>query len=437
MVGVQSKTLAGLILIVLSSVFFVGRGLHDERVAVRSLDFKGVYGGARCLLHGCNPYNETDIRDSYAAAGGDPSQWYHYGHNANYLPPALFLVIPIAWLPWAPAHLVWLAITAAAFVLGAILMWDLGRAYSPFLSAGLTSILLFTSTLILMTANPAGIAIGLCAISVWCFLRDRYAAAGVLCLAISLLFKPHLTGMVWLYFVLASAHHRKRAWQTLAVVAALSIPALAWVYLMPASSHWVHDLDANLVAINQPGQSSDPGPTNPDVMGIIDLQAIIAVFRDDPEFYNAVARLICAVLVVLWAVLGFRASPSETKDYFGLAATAPICLLPMYHRYYDTRLLVLLIPALSLLIAKGPQVVRWVGTILTAVGFVLTSHLVISRMRFHGDTSTRLAQVKTAFLMRPLQMITFVIAIFYLFAFYKEVSGFGLHREADAQSQGT
>jgi len=43
--------------------------------------------------------------------------------------------------------------------------------------------------------------------------------AGILCFAISLAVKPHVAGMVLLYFLLANARYRKRALQTLAVTA--------------------------------------------------------------------------------------------------------------------------------------------------------------------------------------------------------------------------
>jgi len=67
--------------------------------------------------------------------------------------------------------------------------------------------------LLIVLGNMAGVAIGLCVVAVWCFLRERYVAAGIFCLAISLAIKPHDSGLVWLYFLLAGGIYRRRALQ--------------------------------------------------------------------------------------------------------------------------------------------------------------------------------------------------------------------------------
>ena len=57
-------------------------------------------------------------------------------------------------------------------------------------------------------------------------LFGNYKLAGILCMAVSLAIKPHDSGLVWFYFLLAGGVYRKRALQTLAVTVLLALPAI-------------------------------------------------------------------------------------------------------------------------------------------------------------------------------------------------------------------
>lgn len=47
--------------------------------------------------------------------------------------------------------------------------------------------------------------ISLCIIAVWCFMKERLAIVGVVCLAVNLLMKPYDSDLMWLCFLLAGA----------------------------------------------------------------------------------------------------------------------------------------------------------------------------------------------------------------------------------------
>ena len=162
--------------------------------------------------------------------------------------------------------------------------------------------LVVNSELLLLTSNSAGIVVSVCAIAVWCFLRDRFVPAGIACMAIALLLKPQDAGLVWLYFLLAGGVQRKRALQTLLLTAALSLPAALWV--IHAVPHWTQEWHANIATAEARGGTSDPGPTSEASHGlamVISLQSAISVFWDDPHIYNPASYLICAPLLLLWA----------------------------------------------------------------------------------------------------------------------------------------
>lgn len=48
-----------------------------------------------------------------------------------------------------------------------------------------------------------------------------------------------------------------------------------------------------------------------------------------------------------------RARPSLRKDLLGIATIACLCLLPIYHRHHDVRLLLLTFPAVARLMEEG------------------------------------------------------------------------------------
>ena len=227
----------GLTFLFLGCIVFLLLGISLESIVPGPMsDFKAVYYGARCVLHHQDPYANGAILQSYLADGGtfpaDPIIARSVRRAILVcinLPTGLFLVAPFALFPLGPSHLLWLTIMAASLIVAAFLMWNLGAERSPLLAGALIALLLVNSEVVMIIGNAAAIAIGLCVIATWCFLKNRFAVIGVACLAFSLLLKPHDAGLVWLYFLLAGGMYRKRALQTLAVVVVLAIPAVLWV----------------------------------------------------------------------------------------------------------------------------------------------------------------------------------------------------------------
>ena len=57
-----------ILIIGLSALYFLASGIHGA--IHQSWDFVPVYSGARCMLHGCNPYNTPQLRAEFLRAGG-------------------------------------------------------------------------------------------------------------------------------------------------------------------------------------------------------------------------------------------------------------------------------------------------------------------------------------------------------------------------------
>jgi hypothetical protein len=392
------------------------------------VDFRAVYYGTRCLLEHHNPYKVSELEGVYRADGGERPSETVAAHQAVVLyvnVPTLFIVVtPFAMLPWGPAHLLWLALTAGVFILAALLMWNIGSSYAPDVSLFLIFILLANCESIFGAGNTAGIAVGLCVVAVWCFIRERFVLAGVLCLAVSLAIKPHDAGLVWLYFLLAGGVYRKRALQSLFITVVLALAAFLW--LSHVAPHWIEDWQSNLATISAPGGINEPGPdalTGRSAFMVIDLQAAISIFRDNPRIYNPVSYIVCAALLIAWAARTLRSSFSPARAWIALAAIAPLTMLVTYHRPWDAKLLMLTIPACAILWAEGGRI-RWIALLVNSAGLLLNADVMLAILsilfnKLHVDTTGIFGKLLALVMIRPASLILLVMSIFYLWVYLR------------------
>jgi hypothetical protein len=393
------------------------------------IDFKGRFYDARCLLEHRDPYKDGEpLRVYQAEAKGSPlpSEVLRQVLSLElYLPNSYLFIFPFAMLPWEPAHLLWMIATAGALVLASFLIWSTGSRAAPAISIGLICFLLLNCEAVFATGNPAGIAVGLCVVAVWCFLEGRFLPAGILCLAVSLAIKPHDVGMIWLFFVLAGGVYRKHALQTLIVTVVLGLPVFLWTsHIAP---HWIQELHSHVLANSAPGGAGGPGANSANSGSgpsmVIDLQSAIYVFRSDPRIYNPVSYLLCGPLFLIWLVTTLRFGFSRQKAWLALAAIVPLSAVATYHRPYDAKLLLLAIPACAMLWAEGGLIGR-IALLMTTAGIVSTADipltiLMVLTKNLHISTARLSGQILTVLLLRPVPVILLATSIFYLYAYMR------------------
>jgi hypothetical protein len=327
-------------------------------------------------------------------------------------------------LPWGPAHVIWWMLTVGSLIFASFLIWNLGANSAPIFSGLLIAFLLANSELILISGNAAGIAVSFCVVAVCCFLQERFVLAGILLLAISLALKPHDSGLVWLYFLLAGGVYRKRALQTLLASIALGLPGVLWVWHV--SPHWMQELHANILAFSAHGGLTDPGPASAGAHGLgmmVNLQAVISALWDDPRIYNPATYLICAPILLAWAFVTLRFRSSPARAWLALAAIAALSMLPVYHRQYDAKLLLLTVPACATLWAQG-GIIGWLALMVNTAAFVLIGDLtwairldLISKLQL--PTTGFSGQILTALQVFPAPLILLVMGIFYLWVYMR------------------
>jgi hypothetical protein len=381
------------------------------------------------------------VRRIYQAEGGarstDGVNERQIASQNPYPPSAFLLSAPFALLPLAWAQILWLALTMGSFVFAAYLLWNLAEVPAPTLVGCLIGFLLANSEVLAITGNAAGLVISLCVVAVWCFVRERFIPAGILCFALSLAIKPHDTGLIWLYFLLAGGVYRKRAWQTLGATIAISLPMLWWVWRV--SPGWLSEMRANIASYALPGGINDPGLASTGGHGLdmlVSLQTAVSFFRDDPHVYNRVSYLICVPLLVLWAWITVRGPLTRERVWLGLAAIAALSLLPIYHRQLDTKILLLTVPACALLWAEGGRVGR-LALLVTGAGFVGTADIpwaiVLGLISHHQlPTPGFMLQVVVAVQFLPVPLVLLAMGVFYLWAYGVRGSGASAGRNLEA-----
>lgn len=428
--------LDGMYFLLLGSVVFILLGLAFENVAkVPMQDFGVVYDPARCLIRQCDPYNESEVLRAYEAEKDYGPLVTANKHHAEtryiYFPTAFLVTVPFAMLPWGSAHILWMILTLGCLVFASFLIWDLGAIYAPIVSGVLIGFLLANSEVIVVLCNPAGIAIGLCVVAVWCFFRERFIPVGILCLAASLALKPQDAGLVWLYFLLAGGVYRKRALQTLLTVVVLCLPAVLWVWHV--SPHWMQEWHSNVLAYSTHGGNDDTSLAALRIhgrAGVISLQAVVNAFSDNPLIYNLVAYLACRALLLAWAVRTLRSRFSLPGTWLALASIAALSMLFVRHHPYDTKLLLLTVPACAMLWAEG-GLIGWLALLFNITGFILTGDLpwaiVSGFINSHHLSTTALSnQILTDFQVFSIPLILLAMSIFYLWIYMRRAPERGL-----------
>lgn len=345
------------------------------------MDVRSAYVSSQCFLDShCDPYKPGDLMRKYLDSGGNlPNdnlgrETLAFETRNLYLPPALALAVPFALLPYTLARLVWVLTTAAAYIIACWLMWNASANKASLFSSALIAAYLVNCGSLISTSNQGALTLSLCVIAAWWFMQEKFSLAGVLCMGVSLGLKPHESGLVWLFFLVAGGTYRKRALQSLLVVTLISVPAFLWAAHI--SPHWVSELHSNMVSMMQSG-IDDPGPAsalNRGTFLITDLQAIISFFADDPSIYNPVSYAVgLALLVGLF--FSIRKKPlSREQMWIGLAAVSALTMLPLYHRLYDAKILILTIPACAALWAVGGRLAK-ITLLVEGIGLFVTADL--------------------------------------------------------------
>jgi hypothetical protein len=425
-----------LLLALAGALAFVVRGYHDEREALHFRDFKQPYSSSLCLLHGCDPYSEPDTRAAFLSAGGvDNDRVVFDPYSALYPPFSLALLTPVAALPYPVAHRVWEALTAAAFSIAVLLTAELCLQFEASLPViVLLALFSLSSTILIMLGQISGLVLALLVIAFSCLIKERLIWLAVLCLVIAVLLKPHDAAIPTLYLLFAGGRWRKAFGWVASISILFAAGSLLWFSSMQSTSHWLPELQANLHGNAAAGSVNNPATGHMQSINLADLQAILAVVHDKASFYNDTAALVSLVILLCWAVLLWRMPNSLSKHLLAIATIACLALLPIYHRQYDTRILLLAFPAVALLLSRrNHRMPGVVGFALLSAATVLTSHQFTNRLQSRdGLAIAHASAAQTLLFYRPIPEILLALCLFFLVALAREARAGHIRNHAGA-----
>ena len=415
------RTLVAL-LVCLGIAVFVLRGVHDEKHVLEFRDFKQPYSSARCLLHGCNPYSESETHAEFLRAGGtDEDAQVFRPFSALYPPFSLAVLAPVAALPYPVAHRLWLVSIAALVSIAVLAVLDLCSDFSALAPPILLSLFIASSTILLMLGQISGPVIALLVIGFWCLLRGRAVWVAVLCFTIALCLKPHDAALLVCYLPFAGRPWRRAFVAIAALTAILVVAGTVWCAATPASAGWLSDLRANLHGNAAPGGADDPSLRSTEALYMANLQPLFATLTPSPALPTVFAIATVLLLLAAWLPLALRVPNTLPKHLLAIASLACLTLLPLYHRQYDTRLLLLAFPAVSFLLSRPRDRGPWglLSFAALAIATVLTSHQYLQKFasRFLQGIATA-PPLKVLILLRPLPLSELALAVILLAAFY-------------------
>jgi len=342
------RTTAIVFLLIVSISEFVVRGPLRIKSSVDWNDFISPYIQSKAWMQGQDPYSSPNIvrfwpsgthMPSFVLREGVDNTLVKYRGIPSPYPPTTFVVLaPVCLLPWKFALWAWISISLTAV---AATLFAVSKVSGIRFSA--TSGLLFLALYLgfapihtgLATANPTIVGAALSVLALWSAEQHWDALAGLL-IAGSICLKPPI-GLCFLFFYLVS-----RRWQVVvtATGASMAVAFVAIGRMWLAGLPWLasyHLLTQHMFA---PGAINDFTSANAVWFQLVNLQGPLAMILRNPGDATIVGICAGILLLILWTSLRLSTG-NRGNELLAVSALSVLSFLPVYHRFYDTTLLVL------------------------------------------------------------------------------------------------
>jgi hypothetical protein len=171
--------------------------------------------------------------------------------------------------------------------------------------------------------------------------RTQTILAGAL-LGSAIAIKPQVAMPFAVY--LGLRRHGAVVWWAIGTAVALLFVSAGWLQWHVGSA-WIDSWRETLRAVAAPGGPADYGPRNSTRTHLLNLQLLFAAFVSSRTAVTMLGFFTASLGGSVWAYLLWRDTrgPQRIPPQLSAAALACLTLLPVYHRYYDATLLILVI----------------------------------------------------------------------------------------------
>ena len=415
---------AALAIFILASLAAIHRGRNYDVYGSQTCDFIAPYSGARCLVHGCDPYLAADLQTQFVASHGNLAA-LDSRHSWNVLlpvyPPATFLLIsPLTVFDYPTAQTIWFYSGAILFCIATGLLVFFVESELQWLYFLLAAVMLSSANtdFLLGPGQPSTFAIAFTAMAVWAFYKTKWKWLGIVLLALGLAMKPHMAIAVFV-FLLLNKRLRREALISGAIAVGLLAAAVARLQLSMHSSAWLEKFRTAVSVGIQPGGTNEPSPANPVAMHIINVQTIVSIWARSPRVYGLISLVILGIIAALWIGSYLKSRYAEEGPLFAMSGLLCLSLLAVYHRDYDSRLLILTIPPIVWLLRHHLRAGILLFVVSTPLLFCQTTMhtlkylLVSNQQNFEAFTPFR-----TLFYLRQQPISLLGLAILWPLAYY-------------------
>lgn len=359
----RSKALfvALVVLLIAIAVADAVRQSHTKAISNPN-DFVTLYAGSICMAHACNPYSVPQLDSVLVSRRGTAVRQEWSDQLPIYPPTTLFVLFPFSALSYRAATVLWFLLSLSVYVFG--LCWVSFRspilegvslwARSAFALLGLH----FPKMLqCLGFGNPAVIVTGLLLFAVFDD-GERRRTLRIAAALLACLLKPPIAIPAAVVMLLKITRNAREAIRIALICAAIFILLALCSFVPSGMKHWQRDLAADIHQGEQGGMnpSNRVSPSNV----LLNVANIPGYFTTDHAVIEAVS-LTAVVALIIPFLLGLvrieNARNWDDRSYLtAVAAAGAMTLLPVYHRFCDIGVLLLVVPWMLLEFRKGA---RW------------------------------------------------------------------------------
>jgi len=313
-------------------------------------DFVTLYAGSICMTHDCNPYNIPQLDSVLVSRRGTEIQQAWFDQLPIYPPTTLVLLLPFSFLSYKAATVIWFVLSLGVYIVGVcwVCFWSPLLRGTPLLARGAFALLALHFPKMLQClgfGNPSVMVTGLLLFAVFDARGERKLLRLIATLAACFL-KPPMAIPVGMVMLLRESRSWREVWKIAALCLGAFVLVAACSYIPPGMARWPHDLGANLALGRQGGMSpiNRVSPSNV----LLNVANIPGYFTTSSLAIQAIAIGVVVPLTAMFVIAFYRMKDTggwNDRAYLtAIATAAAITLLPVYHRFCDIGILLLVAP---------------------------------------------------------------------------------------------
>ena len=336
-------------------------------------DFATLYAGSICMAHACNPYSVQDLDKVLIKARGSSIRQDWSDQLPIYPPATLVLLLPLSLLSYKSATILWYSLSLATYVFGLCWLCFFSSALGEtrfIIRAGAVLLGLHFPKMLqcLGFGNPSLIVTGLLLFCVFDEAESRKILR-LICIAIACLLKPPLALPVVALVLFKDPRRTRDGWIATTLLALIFLTLGLFSFLPPGMAHWPLDLSQNLAL-------GERGGMNPSLRGapsntLLNIATLPGYFLTNPVSIRLISFTVVATLTMLYMIALNRLRKSalwETQGYLlAVGALAVLTLLPVYHRFCDIGVLLLVVPWVVRGFSQRPRWQAFLSALLLAL----------------------------------------------------------------------